>query len=189
MNRFVRTTLGFSLVELMIVVAIIGVLATIGIPTFRTMVQKAKKSEAKVALGALYTSEVAFYSEYAVYGNLLDKIGFELDGIPGTRTYQTGFQAASSCTPVSATVPTAVGAGSALNMAYPSYYAGSTYFLAAKASPTILGGGCFTDANVASNGQTFVATSAASISNKAVVPDVWSINDTRVLANIQDGVK
>ena len=192
MNRFVRAKLGFSLVELMIVVAIIGVLATIGIPTFRTMVQKAKKSEAKVALGALYTSEVAFFSEYGVYGNLLDKIGFELDGVAGTRTYQTGFQAAAGCAPLSgagAILPAAATAGSALNVAFPSYYQGSTFFLAAKASPTVNGGGCFTDANVTTNGQSFVATSAASISNKATVPDVWSINENRVLSNIQDGIK
>lgn len=192
MNRFVRAKLGFSLVELMIVVAIIGVLATIGIPTFRTMVQKAKKSEAKVALGALYTSEVAFFSEYGVYGNLLDKIGFELDGNAGTRTYQTGFQASAGCAGITGAAnvrPAAANAGSALNVAFPSYYQGSSFFLAAKSSPTINGGTCFTDANVATDGQTFVATAAASISNKATVPDVWTINDVRVLANVQDGIK
>lgn len=190
MNRFVRAKLGFSLVELMIVVAIIGVLATIGIPTFRTMVQKAKKSEAKVALGALYTSEVAFFSEYGVYGNLLDKIGFELDGVAGTRTYQTGFQGAD-CSAVTAKVPAAAGAGSSLNVAFPSYYTGSTFFLASKATPTTASGNpCFVAADVQTNGQSFIATSAASISNKTgALSDVWTINENRVLANAQDGIK
>src|SRR5688572_23908334 len=81
---------GFTLVELLIVVAIIGVLSTIGVPTFRKMVTKAKKSEAKVALGGLYTVESAFYTEYNVYGNHLPKVGFELEG-GKNRLYTVGF--------------------------------------------------------------------------------------------------
>src|SRR5688572_13064264 len=75
-----RSERGFTLVELLIVVAIIGVLSTIGVPTVRKLIQKAKKSEAKVNLGGLYTAEQAFYSEYGVFGNRLTKIGFEMDG-------------------------------------------------------------------------------------------------------------
>src|SRR4051812_23901987 len=90
---------GFTLVELLIVVAIIGVLATIGVPTFRQMVQKSKKSEAKVALGGLYTTETAFFSEYGVYGSNIDKIGFDLEGSANNRIYTVGFQD-SSCAPV-----------------------------------------------------------------------------------------
>src|SRR3989338_11106065 len=90
MKAFFVTRRGFTLVELLIVVAIIGVLSTIGIPTFRKMVQKAKKSEAKVALGGLYTAETAFFAEYGVYGSYLDKIWFELSGTGGV-TYTIGF--------------------------------------------------------------------------------------------------
>lgn len=58
---------GFTLIELMIVVAIIGILAAIAIPNFRNYQLKAKSSEAKVNLGAISTSEMAYYAENDEY--------------------------------------------------------------------------------------------------------------------------
>jgi prepilin-type N-terminal cleavage/methylation domain-containing protein len=188
MNRFVRAKLGFSLVELMIVVAIIGVLATIGVPTFRTMVQKAKKSEAKVALGALYTSEVAFFSEYGTYGNALDKIGYELDGNAATRTYRSGFTTGTACATTTTILPASTaGLGSSLNIAFPSYYVGSVFQVANKDSATSYSN-CPT-ADVTAGGASFTAVSAGIISPKtATAPDIWTINEQRTLANTRDGV-
>lgn len=90
-----RDSRGFTLVELLIVVAIIGVLSTIGVPTFRKMVTKAKKSEAKVGLGGLFTVESAFFTEYNVYGNRLDKIGYDVEG--RQRLYHVGFPGDTNC--------------------------------------------------------------------------------------------
>ena len=56
---------GFTLIELMIVVAIIGILAAIAIPNFLTYQSKSKQSEARVSLGAIFTSAVAFGAEQA----------------------------------------------------------------------------------------------------------------------------
>jgi len=60
---------GFTLIELMIVVAIIGILAAIAIPNFLKYQAKSKQSEAKVNLKGIFTSETAYYSEQNTYGS------------------------------------------------------------------------------------------------------------------------
>ena len=55
---------GFTLVELLIVVAIIGVLASQGVPAYRRMIMKSRKGEAQIMLGNIATAESAFFSEY-----------------------------------------------------------------------------------------------------------------------------
>jgi len=58
---------GFTLIELMIVVAIIGILAAIAIPNFLQYQMKSRQSEAKTNLQAIKTSEVAFQAERGCY--------------------------------------------------------------------------------------------------------------------------
>ncbi|MBI5191620.1 MAG: prepilin-type N-terminal cleavage/methylation domain-containing protein [Nitrospirae bacterium] len=58
-----RNNAGFTLVELMIVVAIIGILAAIAIPNFLVYRTKAKQAEAKIQLKAIHTSEMAYFGE------------------------------------------------------------------------------------------------------------------------------
>ena len=62
-----RNRKGFTLVELMIVVAIIGILAAIAIPNFLNFRLKAKTSEAKSNLGAIRGTQVAYVAEWSVY--------------------------------------------------------------------------------------------------------------------------
>ncbi len=54
---------GFTLIELMIVVAIIGILAAIAIPNFLQYQMKSRQSEAKTNLMAIKTSDVSWQSE------------------------------------------------------------------------------------------------------------------------------
>ena len=62
-----RNRKGFTLVELMIVVAIIGILAAIAIPNFLNFRLKAKTSEAKSNLGAIRGTQVAYVAEWNFY--------------------------------------------------------------------------------------------------------------------------
>lgn len=67
MLRNLKNQQGFTLIELMIVVAIIGILSAIAIPNFMTFRLKAKTSEAKANLGSIRTCEEAYKAEYDTY--------------------------------------------------------------------------------------------------------------------------
>lgn len=58
---------GFTLIELMIVVAIIAILAAIAIPQYKKFQLKSKTSEAKANLGAIRTCEEAYAAENDSY--------------------------------------------------------------------------------------------------------------------------
>lgn len=60
---------GFSLVELMIVVGIIGLLATLAIPRFQQFQAKAKMAEAKTSLSHIYTLQEAYHLDNNSYVN------------------------------------------------------------------------------------------------------------------------
>ena len=62
---------GFTLIELMIVVAIIGILAAIAIPNFLRFQLKAKSSEGKTNLAAIRTAEESYFAEYGNYVSAL----------------------------------------------------------------------------------------------------------------------
>jgi type IV pilus assembly protein PilA len=58
---------GFTLVELMIVVVILGILAAIAIIAFRKYVQKSKTSEAYTILGDIRAKQEAYRAEFSQY--------------------------------------------------------------------------------------------------------------------------
>src|SRR3989442_1782287 len=67
MMRYIKGDRGFTLIELMIVVAIIGILAAIAIPNFMTYQAKARQSEAKVNLGGVFTTATSYFAENNTY--------------------------------------------------------------------------------------------------------------------------
>lgn len=65
-----KTENGFTLIELMIVVAIIGVLAAIAIPNYNDYVLRSKLIEASSVLSDLRTRLEQFYQDNRAYGNI-----------------------------------------------------------------------------------------------------------------------
>lgn len=92
MSRFwQKTQEGFTLVELMVVVAIIGVLSAVAVPNFKKYQAKSKTSEAKLQLSAAYTALQSFNSDYDTYHVCLRYMGYNPTNEAQQRIYSVGF--------------------------------------------------------------------------------------------------
>ena len=87
---------GFTLVELMVVVAIIGLLSAVAIPNFKKYQAKAKTSEAKLQLAAIYTAEQSFFSDFDTYAGCLNFMGYNPNNEVSQRLFVTGFGSGST---------------------------------------------------------------------------------------------
>lgn len=61
---------GFTLLELLVVIVIMGLLSAIALPTFLNFASKAKQSEALTYIGSINRGQQAYYLEKSVFGNL-----------------------------------------------------------------------------------------------------------------------
>ncbi len=147
---------GFTLIELMIVVAIIGILASIAIPNFLKFQAKAKQSEAKGNLGFLHTAMVAYFGESNTYAHT---------GIIGNGKDQNAFQLIN------------------LTVRGPNRYryAINSADIQAKPTPTSCDPA---DGNVASSSQMgFSGVAVANIDSDGFC-DSWAMNDDKLLRNV-----
>lgn len=182
--RTLKSQSGFSLIELMIVVAIIGILATIAIPNFTRFQARAKQSEAKGNLAGIYSAEKAFYAEWNTYYGLLPDIGFVPEG---RLNYHVGF-AAAGVAPLApfrslglACAATNAGAG-ACNGQF-QLQTGIPAFRASAAA------GCLEADNATTPTQFgFKATAIGHISTRAGLDDVWTINGQKITCNQENGI-
>jgi len=63
---------GLTLVELMIVVAVMAIIATVAYPLYTAQVQKSRRADAKVALESLALAEERYYTIFGDYGTVAE---------------------------------------------------------------------------------------------------------------------
>jgi type IV pilus assembly protein PilA len=162
MSKSLQGQKGFTLIELMIVVAIIGILAAIAIPNFLQYQARARQSEARTSLGGIFVSETAYLGEAGRYGSF-QEVGFTLASATNRYTYRGptngGSGANAGCTQgvdcFQTALPTVI--AQAVNAAAP---AGGT--LATAVSPAM-----------------FTASASGNIDGDAVI-DQWHVNDIKM---------
>ena len=71
---------GFTLVELVITIAIVIILSVISVPIYQGYTRKAKMAEGYALLGTILSAQKAYYSEY---GNFLGEEAYHEEGTPG----------------------------------------------------------------------------------------------------------
>jgi len=159
MLRKLRSKKGFTLIELMIVVAIIGILAAIAIPNFLRFQAKSKQSEAKTNLGGIFTAQVSYFGERNHYGNF-DNIAWSPTGTTRYNYYSGTY---SNQDPVLAPAPNS-----------PADNVGSVTLALVTATAN-------------RTNSVFQAAAVGEIDSDTFL-DEWTINNTRQLNNVSDDV-
>jgi type IV pilus assembly protein PilE len=65
---------GFTLIELVVVIIIIGILASLGFAQYGKTIEKGRTAESRDILGALRSTESTYLQQYATYTNSVDNL-------------------------------------------------------------------------------------------------------------------
>ncbi len=94
-----RSNQGFTLIELMIVVAIIGILAAIAVPAYQDYMVRSKASEVILRLGEVKTAVSDYYAHHGSFGSAAS-VGFNTGA---TGKYVNGVACGTNCGQITAT--------------------------------------------------------------------------------------
>lgn len=202
---------GFTLVELMVVVAIIGLLSAVAVPNFKKYQAKSKVSEAKLQLSAAYTAQQAFFSDYNIYHNCLAYMGFDPYAEWANRYYAIGIDQAAAINGSATTGAYGAAVNSGLNstgcpinnavtagsiVASTASVPQATWFAAGKgigssiaSTVNFLTGTSLGDQSTQAN-MTFVIGAAGVISADFVTnanSSALTINQAKVISNVRNG--
>lgn len=156
-----RDQRGFTLIELMIVVAIIGILAAIAIPNFLRYQAKSRQAEARTNLGGIFVAEASFFGDVSRFGTF-QEVGFTLAGSSNRYSYRgpdaagSAGCAATGAAPTACYLPAGTGTGG---------HAADNSVVASAASIVVGALG-------------FTATAVSDLDNDPT-PDEWHVNDIK----------
>lgn len=187
---------GFSLIELMVVVAIIAILSTIAIPSYQVFQAKSRQKEGFALLGGYFQAAQAARTEYNFFPGDFVGTGFAPVGSLGYRLVVTDNAQVLPYGQIqdAACVTTAAGvacncAGNCANFRewLECGEAGTT--CTAGVVATTIGPIAPTTTPAASTANTFVAAAAGVVSVKSARRDEYTINQQKALTMVSDGTK